>query len=366
MTDVEIIFKVYKYCQNYSIKYMKAENIYSSILKKSNVWNYYNKDIIIPDISDVDDCYQFIIAFIKYSEKSKTILFKWVGYLKENSPRRLSHIVSAFFLGLWFYHHKRNKYVHDAVKNELSLMKCFQLDSDDIDRQFAYVWFMGTLFHDLGYYAEDKQKGEPLPYHTIPYVGSVPNFYSIVYERYYEYRKNREHGIYAGLMFDKDICDIRRYQEHDDNTQLSWRKELDELYHYVAWIILAHNIWMVRDNDQHVSKYRENNLNELVLSSEKNINGKYKEYRVHFKDYPLFTFFCLIDTIEPTKAVSCLSDIDIKLEGKKIIVKSNDASYRKKVADLNDWLLPVSVENEVVTIWLVNDYDVIEQETKTL
>lgn len=339
---------------------MRVDTIYNSILKNPKVWNYYNKDILVPEISNIDECYIFVKSFIKYSEKSKTTLFKWVDYLNEHSPRRLSHIVSTFFLGLWLYRNGKNKYLHETVKSELKRMKCFAQDGDDIDRQFTFVWFMATIFHDLGYYAEDKHEGETLPYHTIPYVGSVPSFYSIVYERYYEYRKNREHGIYAGLMFDKDICDIRRYQEHDDNTQLSWRKELDELYHYVAWIILAHNIWMVRDNDQHVSNYRENNLNELVLSSEKNINGKYKEYRVLFKDYPLLTFFCLIDTIEPTKFVSCISDIDIKLEREKIIIKSNDAFYRNKIADLNDWLLPVSVENEVVTIWLVNDYDVIE------
>ena len=245
-------------------------------------------------------------------------------------------------------------------------MKCFQNGDEGIDRQLTYVWFMASLFHDLGYIAEDKKDGEPKPCHIIPLIESVPKFYSEVYEKYYSFRDNHEHGIFAGLKFDKDVCNIRRFQEHDDSSELGWRKELDELYHYVAWIILAHNIWMIRDNDEHVSKFRENNLNELVLSSEKNTNGRYREYRVHFKDYPLFTFFCLIDTIEPTKAVSCLSDIDIKLEGKKIIIKSNDASYRKKVADLNDWLLPVSVENEVVTIWLVNDYDVIEQETKTL
>lgn len=334
---------------------MKVENIYKSILKKSNVWNYYNKDIIVPNISDIDDCYQFITAYIKYSEKSRTSLFKWVDYLKEHSPRRLSHIVSAFFLGLWFYHYKRNNYVHDAIKNELSRMKCFELNSDDIDKQFTYLWFMATLFHDLGYFAEDKQEGEPLYNHTIPFVGSVPSFYSEIYEKYYKFRNNREHGIYAGLKFDEDICDIRRYQEHDDSTRLSWREELEELYHYIAWIILAHNIWIIRDDDKNVYSYRKGYLNKLILSSEKNVNGRYKEYKTNFKNYPLFTFFCLIDTIEPIKSTSCLSDIDIKLEGKRIIVKSNDAFYRKKVASLNDWLLPVSVENEVVTVWLDNN-----------
>ena len=331
---------------------MKVDKIYKSVLKNSSIWNYYNKDIIVPNIIDVDDCYRFITSFIKYSEKSRTTLFKWVDYLKEQSPRRLSHIVSAFFLGLWFYHHKRNKNLHDAIKNELSRMKCFESDRDDIDRQVTFVWFMATLFHDLGYFVEDKPKGESLSDQKIPFVGSVPSFYSEIYEKYYKFRKNREHGIYAGLKFDEDICNIRRYQEHDDNTKLSWREELEELYHYVAWIILAHNIWMIRDDDRRVQGYEEHNLSSLILSSSKHANGTYKQYKVNFRDYPLFTLFCLIDTIEPIKSTSCLSGIDIKLEREKIIITSNDAFYRKKVTGLNEWLLPVSVENEVVTIWL--------------
>ena len=162
---------------------MRVDTIYNSILKNPKVWNYYNKDILVPEISNIDECYIFVKSFIKYSEKSKTTLFKWVDYLNEHSPRRLSHIVSTFFLGLWLYRNGKNKYLHETVKSEFKRMKCFELNSDDIDKQFTYVWFMATLFHDLGYFAEDKKDGEPLSYHTIPFVGSVPIFYGEVYEK---------------------------------------------------------------------------------------------------------------------------------------------------------------------------------------
>ena len=339
---------------------MVIRQLYKSIMNRRELWDYYNKEMNNPIITDVNDCYRFVTEYIKYSEKSETLLFGNVKRLKDNSPQRLSHIVSTFFLGLWFYHHKKSTYLHSSIKRELKRLNCFQNDYDEIDKQFAYVWFMATLFHDLGYPAEENKDGTIMPNHDIPFVGSVPEFYRTVYSDYYTYRDNKEHGIFAGLTFDRDVCSIRDYQHHASDSKLDWKEELDELYHYVAWIILAHNIWMIRDDDEKVSKYIEKNLKELILSSEKSINGKYKEYRVNFKDYPLFTFFCLIDTIEPTKSTSCQPDISIKLEGKKIIVKSNDAFYRKKIADLNDWLLPVSVENEAVTIWLVNEYDVID------
>lgn len=331
---------------------MKIVDIYKDVISRTDIWDYYNKGIIAPQLSDPEDCYRFITEYIVYSEKSKTVLFEGIGYLREHAPRRLTHIVSTFFLGLWLFNHKRKKFVRESIKKELKELACFQDDVGDIDRQFTYVWFMATLFHDLGYIAEDKKGGISLPNHYIHFVDSVPRFYSKVYERYFCFRENKEHGIYAGLKFDREICDIRKFEEHNELSRLSWREELEELYHYVAWIILAHNIWMIRDDDKDCDIYQNNGLIELILSSERDLNGDYKEYKFCFNDYPFFVLFCIIDSIEPIKSTSCLSVIDIKFQGKKIIIKSNDAFYRKKVTGLNDWLLPVSIDNDVVTIWL--------------
>ena len=82
---------------------MKIKNIYDSIIERTNLWNYYNKDIIAPVITDTDDCYRFITQYINYSEKSKTVLVGALRIIKERSPQRLSHIVSTFFFGLWFF-----------------------------------------------------------------------------------------------------------------------------------------------------------------------------------------------------------------------------------------------------------------------
>jgi hypothetical protein len=330
---------------------MKIKNIYDGIIDRTDLWNYYNKDIIAPVITDIDDCYRFITQFINYSEKSKTVLVGALRTLKEHSPQRLSHIVSTFFIGLWLFHHKRTKYIHNRIVEELKGLRCFQNDYDDIEKQFAYVWFMSTLFHDLGYPAEDDTGGTPLPGNVVPFVGSVPDYYRHVYQNYYNYRKNREHGIYAGLIFDRDICDIRRFQNYSD-SDLGWKEELEELYHYVAWIIMSHNIWLKRDNDKDIDEYISNHLDHLIISSMKNSDGRYVEYRVAFADYPLFTFFCIIDTIEPLKTSTCLSEIDIDLQNGKIIVKSNDSGYRKKVLGLNEWLVPTIKNEDEIYLYL--------------
>lgn len=332
---------------------MEIGQLYKDIINRRELWNYYNKDIKAPIITDANDCYQFIKEYIKYAEKSEMLLFENVKKLKDYSPQRLSHILSTFFLGLWFYHHKKSTYLHKSIKEELKRLNCFQNDYDEIDRQFAYVWFMATLFHDLGYPAEEEKDGTTIPYHIIPFVGSVPEFYRTVYSDYYTYRDNKEHGIYAGLTFDRDVCNIRSYQYHASGSQLDWKEELDELYHYVAWIILSHNIWMKRDNDKKIEEYKNAGLNSLIMSSIKNgDDDHYIEYKIKFEEYPLYTLFCIIDTIEPLKSTSCLSEIDMRLEGKKIIIKSNDSVYRQKVLGLNEWLLSVIQDDNKVIISL--------------
>lgn len=331
---------------------MKIEDIYKSVITRTDIWDYYNKGISAPILTDAEDCCRFITEFIKYSEKTKTILFDGICYLKENDPCRMNHIVSTFILGLWFFRHKRNRFIHDVITKELGNLNCFQ-NIDDINRQFTYIWFMATLFHDLGYIAENKKEGETLPCHSIELSKSVPCFYSNVYERYYNYRKKQEHGIFAGFKFDKDICDIRRFQEHDDKSKLSWSEELEKLYHYVAWIILAHNIWMIRDDNKYLTEYKRAGLDVLILSSKK-LDNKYVEYKINFYEHPLFVFFCIIDTIEPLKSTNCLSKVDIRLVNNKIVIKSNDRVYRQKVNKLNEWLVPTIENNDSIIINLEN------------
>ncbi len=328
---------------------MKITEIYKSVIKRTDIWNYYNKSLSAPNLTDAEDCCRFITEFIKYSEKTKTVLFDGIRYLEDNDPCRLNHIVSTFFLGLWLFKHKNNSFIHDVIKNELGNLDCFHNNIDDIERQFTYIWFMATLFHDLGYIAENKKDGEAISSHRIPFDNSVPSFYSNVYEQYYNYREKHEHGIFAGLKFDRDICNIRSFQEHNDQSNLCWRKELEQLYHYVAWIILAHNIWMIRDDEKYLVNYQKFGLDKLILSSEK-VNDKFIEYKIKFEEHPLFMFFCIIDTIEPLKSTNCLLKVDIRLVNDKIIIKSNDSVYRQKVKDLNKWLTPTIEDKDRVII----------------
>ncbi len=332
--------------------YMDIKQIYKSVIDKRDVWDYYNSGIKAPVFTDYKDCSRFIMEYIRCSEKNDTELYRNIKNLEENSPQRLSHIVSTFFLGLWLFHNSRTCFVKRAIIEKLKNLRCFHNnDQNEIERQLTFVWFMASLFHDLGYPAEESKNGEDLPCCDIPYINSIPKFYCDVYKAYYCYREKKEHGIYAGLNFDESMCAIRKQKVRNADEILSWREDLEDLYHYVAWVILAHNIWMVKDDDIHrenAEGYRKAKLDELILSVHG--NGNNIDYKFAFEDYPLFTFFCLVDTVEPLKSSCLLSDIDIQLKKGKIIVKSNDSVYIRKIAGLNDWLVPILNEGNVITI----------------
>ena len=117
---------------------------------------------------------------------------------------------------------------------------------------------------------------------------------------------------------------------------------------------MSHNIWLKRDNDsaKEIDEYKNNYLDNLILSSKKNDENRYLDYAMNFYVYPLFTFFCIVDTIEPLKSSSCLSEIDIDLKKDRIIIKCNDSEYCKKVLSLNEWLLPTMKSDDVITLYL--------------
>ena len=211
------------------------------------------------------------------------------------------------------------------------------------------LWPLYSMIWDIQ--QKTVKKGKELPSIFIPYVKSVPVFYNDIYDSYYNYREKKEHGIFAGLAFDKDMCEIRRSKEGTNEMGLSWRVELEDLYHYVAWIILAHNIWMIRKDKADMDtlkKYHNAGLDDLILQLDN--EGLNVDYKIDFDDYPLFTLFCIVDTIEPLKSSSCLSDIDIQLKFGKIIIKSNDGVYLRKIKGLNDWLTPTTEVNDSVII----------------
>ena len=176
----------------------------------------------------------------------------------------------------------------------------------------------------------------------------VPPFYKDIFEKYFnyivdEFNKN-DHGIYAAFQLFSDLCYIRENEFIRQQclgvkaSPLCWEEPLVNIYNYASWIILAHNIWYVNEDDNCNSKRYRPKLNSLIL--------KKNERKININDHPFFFLFCLVDSIEPYKLVkvnNLLDKIQIELTNNELIIESNlECGCHKvllnKATNLNDWL----------------------------
>lgn len=322
---------------------MTLEDLYNEIIEDKDKWNYYNRDIEAPDLACTNSCYNFILEYIKLSKKSNNTLVDRIKFLRDKEPKRLRHIVSTFFLGITIYYKSdKRKQVIDTKLKEIMTKNEINVES-----QFCYLWFMTTLFHDLGYYYEVNKDYNCIREPLNNLIG-VPALYDQILNSYSCFRKDicdcADHGIVAGKLLYDDLCKIREYEHHKqknnhkDSNNLYWGKDLEILYKYVASCISVHNIFFIRDEEGDTNEeYYKKHMPSLVLKS-KNSNNCYDDYPINFKEYPLLFLLCFVDSIEPLKSGLELNDIKIALKKRTIIIDTKDEYYSNRIIDLNKWL----------------------------
>jgi hypothetical protein len=314
------------------------------IIQDEYFYKEVNEDKLSFDeiMKDNEKSIKFIKRYIHYGGKSGTKLLNDINKLE---PFRLKHIISTFFLGIYLYH--SSDIINTEINNEISKIKQKHniKSEENANDTFSYMWFLICLFHDLGYQYEDKRQKEKSynsfkeKYKEYPLklesVDGIPEFYTNIVEKYFTYRLNEceknDHGICAAHILFHDLCKIRKENSdsHQPNRQpkynLAFEKELEHLYNYAAWIILAHNIWYVeKDNKKNVGKDIETNvgkdiekakhcelyelykLHELILDEDK--------HKIKFKEYPFLFLFCLVDSIEPIKRINPIPLSQVSLE----------------------------------------------------
>lgn len=328
---------------------MHLKRLYTDIIKKKESWNYYesSKNTGDIDISSAESCYNFIKEFIELSKKTEESLYHEIDEIYNKNPNRIIHIVSTFFLGLALLNNKRFG-IKNVIIEEIERLNVYD-NIEKIEKDLPFIWFLAALFHDLGYNAENgDSKTHSIP-HPTRFANSVPSFYHIVYQQYYKYRENKDHGIYGGTRFIADMLRIREKMERDPKSERYWGKGLEKIYNYVGWIIIAHNIWFKKKSNQDVKKYE--NMKQLILDDSKKSNPS-DYYKITFDKHPLFFLFCLVDTIEPSKKTTIFSKVNIKFANCRIEISTKDKEYAKAISGLDDWLVPVKKEND----WLVIEF----------
>ena len=335
---------------------MKRISFYKIIEKtflNQESWNYYSeKDFKTNPMLSEKESKNFIENFIKLSGKSKNLLSKEIN----NIGNRATHIVSTFFIGHYIY---KNTNFKDLIDNELKKnVKKWETKSEVT---FPFIWFLTCLFHDLGYTIEKYEKVKYLSLKDLKdktgdlgEIDGIPNFYGEVYEDYYRYRIKyqnvNDHGITAAYLLYHSLCKIRylanNNPENENQQKLCWEKELDKVYNFCAWNILAHNIWFCNRSDKNtLERYEYYKLNELIFEDNPIIK---KSYKISREEHPFFFFLCLIDTIEPFKRVENYEDLKhIFLEHSKEqinITSLTDKYTLKDAGRLNNWLTPTEVK----------------------
>lgn len=98
-------------------------------------WNYYLNELELP--KNINDARNFIKDFFAYGGKSYLIH----DIIQECEPLRINHTLSVFFIGLLI----KNSSYHD--------LKIIDDNQNEIF-EFSYLWFLVSLFHDMGYVQE--------------------------------------------------------------------------------------------------------------------------------------------------------------------------------------------------------------------
>lgn len=194
---------------------MTLYDFVNPIILDINKWKYYNDAIDIPNLNSDESCNDFIYSFIQAAHKDCDYIKNGLRFLSnsELDKGRLRHIVDTYFLGLAFFHDNRLHF-KELILSKLKEYKAFRNEKDsDIIKEFYFVWFMTTLFHDLGYqYEHDRSKEfniDNFMKRRASKINSVPYLYTKVYRNYLKAFPN-DHGICGGLEFYKNICQIRK------------------------------------------------------------------------------------------------------------------------------------------------------------
>lgn len=213
------------------------------------------------------------------------------------------------------------------------------------------------MFHDLGYVVESKSEISLSSSGIQDKINAIKNnwldekpkdipelYTKDIILKYLDYRHTRfgciDHGIYAGVTLYHELCKIRRNKKNRDFT-LNWDDNLEKIYNYAAWIILAHNIFFPSKKIEK-DTYKKNGLKSLILD-------KHNKHPISLKEHPMLYLFCLVDTIEPIKVFKDKNKLDnlyLSISEKELKVRSKIRCgchdiYFSKVESLKDWLTPV-------------------------
>jgi hypothetical protein len=355
-------------------KYKTLNDIFKEVISDKKIWSYYPNESIRQDelkrVKQLTNSKDFISKYLEEGCKAQSLsMDKYFSELL--SEIRAKHTVSIFFIGLYIY--KNCAIIKEKIDIKLNELRTKV--GGDISIKFNYYWFLICFYHDIAHcyetadysldYIEENQISlkqlNALPdisFDLPPFNNSVPDIYTSVWYNYYRYRTSQgknDHGIFGGLLlyndmklnYDKYRNELNNPKEPFEKNKVWWSKKiLSDVHGYVAWMIMAHNIWFLFNDDPHYERkrieYEKYELNELILTGDNTVITL---------DHPFLYLLSIVDTIDPVKIIKnpidileALSKIYIMADGSELIIKMDKniigdcEKYQKGINDLKKWV----------------------------
>ena len=335
--------------------FMVLSSFYMQAIADRTLWNYYGISgfYSLLDLNNTNCCKSFIVQTLFSGEKNEgSSLYQFIDDL---CPQRIRHIVSIFFMGIILYNNSCS--IKNRIRETLMRYECLNLDFSSEDRRFSYVWMLICLFHDLGYAIEENTPCKedydwgkmPLKPKNFPKVFSkqlIKNYASFRLCKFGVY----DHGILGGMKFYDDLCRLRERKSHSGCTERYWGEEMKQFYALAAWVIMCHNIWMIKETDKNALSYRCHGLKAIIGNTKYVISSKY---------HPLLFLFCLTDTIDFSKLLGreffdamCCIKLDFSDNKLLLDIPASLNVDTSVLLNMNSWLTNVKVNEGIIEITL--------------
>ena len=350
------------------------ENFYNYI--------YYDTACISLNFDELnnDTAKSFISNYFGLGQKGSVV--GNIGEAWDNNSPRPVHTVLLYLLFLLLYKDKR---IGQKICNKIKGFKTVENDNNFHLRFF----FLLCLYHDYGYYIEEKRKEIPAfnaSYCEFDILNSIKGtYFKTPYtkeniKKYFYYRRLSEHGISGGTLLSKRLKDNFKKAAEIANAQganefqypdnIQWNKKKDfSFYDFISSIIIKHNIWYAYKCEDK-AKYSQMELNDFIIKEDGN-------NKLNFKYDPILFLFCLLDSIEPSKKLNVCCEgrpgelgikallenfyFDVSLDPSQnkyeIIIKLNDSihapGYIYSIKSLEEWMdlkVDVNLEESKATI----------------
>lgn len=269
---------------------------------KEDSWKYYS--CLVLDSPFLNECsaHRFIKDYLQYSGKFDLYLKTDLEY------SRKSHTVSVFFLGIHLLEKLQAFYYYD-IQNFVDSYKT----RVGIKSAFSFYWFLTCLYHDIGYFHEQKkdprysnfQKLESTLHHKPRIIKDpfIPKILLQSIEKYYNNHHCFDHGIIGGYKQYDSIINLYQYINVDGKVPGSANLVLDKsfipVFRSIARTISVHNIWFCFEeieSKEKCTQYENNGIKSLIIK-------KGATNPINFVDHPLLYTLCLADTIDPVKII---------------------------------------------------------------